>query len=254
MSKPADTVSVHAIAMTGRRLEREIGEALEWMCAEEREKHRRFHFDRHRREFALSRFLLRGILGELTGCHPAKLSFCRHPDGKPHLSEGSAPSFNLTHTDDFVALITGPPGSRLGVDAEPLDRAFDSNLLNHVFGEEERLRIAGAAEDEALPVSYWTAKEAYLKQIGSGLSIEPKRLGLTPDPTGGIGVFLDGRPDSGTVLHFATIGRHRLCAATEGLAGPGLHVYRGSEWRREDELWSRSAACRTESPAAQCEQ
>lgn len=245
MSPAAIPVSVHAISIAGQDLESEIDEALAWMSAEEREKHRRFHFDRHRREFALSRFVLRGILGELAGCDPAKLSFRQQADGKPYLRGSEAPAFNLTHTDDFVALITGPPGSSLGVDAEPLDREFDANLLSHVFGEDERQRIAEARDEAKLPVSYWAAKEAYLKQIGTGLSVEPRRLSLAPQRTGGVGVLLDGRLDSGCFLRFATIGKHRLCAALQAPALPSLHVYRQKTWRQEDGLWSPSPACGT---------
>lgn len=238
MSHIPKTVSVHAISMADQDIEREIDNALEWMSPDEREQHRRFHFDRHRREFALSRFVLRGVLGDFIGCDPAQLSFLRHAEGKPYLSGDAPPSFNLTHTDDFVALITGPAGSALGVDAEPLDREFDSPLLGHVFDEDERRRIADGRDEEALPVSYWTAKEAYLKQIGTGLSVEPKRLSLVPHRTNGVRVFLDGRLDSGSFLHFATIGRHRLCAATEALTPPSLSIYRGTTWRRDDGLWS----------------
>ena len=248
MSRTAETVSVYAISLAGQSLEPEIEQALAWMSPDEREKFGRFHFDRHRREFALSRFALRGVLAELAGCDPARLRFLRHPDGKPYLA-GSAPSFNLTHTDDFVALVTGPPGARLGVDAEPLDRRFDADLLNSVFGGDERRRIAAAREEDSLAVTFWTAKEAYLKQIGAGLTIEPKRLSLMARPSGP-GMWLDGRADPGCILHCATIGRHRLCAATETPEPPKLHLYREKTWQSDDRLWSAPSECGTALPAA----
>jgi 4'-phosphopantetheinyl transferase len=249
MSHASTIISVYAVSMAGQALEREIATALAWMCPDERETYQRFHFERHRREFAISRFLLRGTLGELTGWDPKGLSFLRQGNGKPCLDGTEVPSFNLTHTDDFVALITGPPGSSLGLDAEPLDRKFDSLLLNHVFNEAELQRIAGRPDDEALPVSYWTAKEAYLKQIGTGLSVEPKRLSLTPRPPGGMEISLDGRLDPACALHFTTIGAHRLCAATEAPEPPRLYLYHGRAWRPQDGVWFPGAERGTRPPA-----
>jgi len=238
MNYIANAVSVYAVSMTGKSLEREIDIALMWMSGGEREKYRRFRFDRHRREFALSRFVMRGVLGALTGSGPEDVDIRRDGAEKPYLGGDAPPSFNLTHTDDFVALIAGPAGLPLGVDAEPVDRDFDAQLLAEVFTDDERRRIADDRDGDAQPVSFWTAKEAYLKQIGAGLSIQPKRLALARGGAPGARVFVDGRPDAGSHFHFATIGRHRLCAATPAPKPPQLYLYDGAAWRLEKRLWS----------------
>jgi 4'-phosphopantetheinyl transferase len=233
-----ETACVYAISLAGRSFEGEVGEALAWMTIEEREKYRRFHFERHRLEFAVSRYLLRSILGRLTGFHPSRLDISREQWGKPFLPGPGMPSFNLTHTDEFVALLTGPAGARLGLDAEPVDRAFDALLLTEVFEECERARLADSQAPEADPISFWTAKEAYLKQLGSGLSIEPRRLRLAERRGTDTHIYLDEELDPRCCFHFTTIGRHRLCAATETRQPPWLFRYGPSGWERLDAAWS----------------
>jgi phosphopantetheinyl transferase len=177
-------------------------------------------------------------LGRLTGRHPAELGICRETRGKPFLAGPGMPSFNLTHTDDFVALITGPAGARLGLDAEPIDRAFDALLLTEVFEEFERARITDSRAREADPVSFWTAKEAYLKQLGSGLSIEPRRLRLKERKGTDTHIYIDGELDARCCFHFTAIGRHTLCAATETRQPPLLFCYGLFGWERQDAAWS----------------
>lgn len=229
---------VYAISMAGRSFEREVSEALAWMTSDEREQYRRFHFDRHRLEFALSRYLLRSLLGRLTSLDPSRLNLARHTRGKPFLAGSDMPSFNLTHTDDFVALLVGPVGARLGLDAEPIDRAFDALLLTEVFAESERAQIANSQTSQADPVSFWTAKEAYLKQLGSGLSIKPQRLRLEARTGADTQLYIDGERDSRCCLHFTTIGRHRLCAATDRRQPPWLFCYGAAGWERQDAAWT----------------
>ncbi|MEL7486459.1 MAG: 4'-phosphopantetheinyl transferase superfamily protein [Pseudomonadota bacterium] len=238
MSPTVNTVAVYAVSIADGDFDREKARAFAWMAPDEREKYERFRFERHRLEFAISRFMLRSVLGDALQQSPASLCFSRHKNGKPFLQADSAPSFNLTHTDDFAALVIDAPGLLLGIDAEPADRMFDPILLSEAFNDEEVALIDDKTNGDASPVSLWTAKEAFLKQIGAGLTISPKRVHIRTNETGVAGAVLDGHYQSHCRFHFATVARRRICVATEQSEPPELRLYRDGAWRREPIEWA----------------
>ena len=77
------------------------------------------------------------------------------------------PFFNLSHSNDFVMLaISDTP---VGCDIERLHKAI---LSHHVFHPRELARLVSLPEGDARNREFlrlWTAKEAFLKAIGTGI-------------------------------------------------------------------------------------
>ena len=77
------------------------------------------------------------------------------------------PFFNLSHSNDFVMLaISNTP---VGCDIERLHKAI---LSHHVFHPQELSRLRSLPEGDARNHEFlrlWTAKEAFLKAIGTGI-------------------------------------------------------------------------------------
>ncbi len=107
--------------------------------------------------------------------YPLVFEYSRN--GKPSLPSCSI-SFNWSHSGDLVALILGK--NHVGVDVEEIQtRAlFEYNSLC-TKGELEWLSTVvdqqRYTEKEAF-IILWTAKEAVLKAIGSGLSVDPRAV------------------------------------------------------------------------------
>ncbi len=94
-------------------------------------------------------------------------------NGRPYLTETDL-DFSITHTKDhvFCAVLTDANGERIGLDAEPLDRAEAWNfasLAKRWFSPSEREAFEKEPTAEHF-LSIWTRKEAAVKQAGSGLS------------------------------------------------------------------------------------
>lgn len=91
--------------------------------------------------------------------------FC--PDISPSLSAPTVPFFNLSHSGDFVILaISDTP---VGCDIERLHKAI---LSRHVFHPNELSLLLSLPEGNARNQAFlrlWTAKEAFLKAIGTGI-------------------------------------------------------------------------------------
>lgn len=157
------------------------------LSIDERNRAARFAFERDRHRFTLSHGLLRVILARYLGEEPAHIQFETGPRGKPAVcgQSDSAQSirFSLSHSEEH-ALIAVALGRAVGVDVELCRPDVDSlKLAQRFFAPGESQRIAQAQGDgqQRMFYRYWTAKEAYLKGRGVGLSLGLDRFELLFD-------------------------------------------------------------------------
>ena len=117
--------------------------------------------------------LLRQILSRHGTVAPASWRFDLAAHGKPVLAPGQADlAFNLTHTEGLVAVAVSS-GAAIGIDAESLDRrSINPAIGRDKFSPAEITWLEGHdAPDQAQAfLRLWTAKEAFLKAIGKGLT------------------------------------------------------------------------------------
>jgi 4'-phosphopantetheinyl transferase len=142
--------------------------------AEEQARAQRLLAPAVRRGFVAGRWLVRSVLAALTGVEPQSLALRVGKHGKLFLTghERIAPSFNLSHSGDLVALALVRE-RRVGIDIEAERPLTDETLLaRRILGPRERERfdtLPEAARASALLVA-WTRKEAVLKAAGTGVS------------------------------------------------------------------------------------
>ncbi len=145
------------------------------LSATERAKAGRFHFERDARRYRASHTALRQLLAQVTGQPARVLSFVEGPFGKPRLRGEGQPHFNMSHSGDW-ALIGLCADAPIGVDIE-VPRAMSDleSLAQRNFSPAEFLALCAVDPDQRLEafLRCWTRKEACLKALGSGLSIEP---------------------------------------------------------------------------------
>ena len=160
--------------------------AMAWLDRTETERLSRFRIERPRRDFALCRAALRVHLCDLLDCANDDLSFGFHEHGKPFaLVEGqpASISFNLSHSAPH-GLIAFASRGRLGIDVEMrrAGRDFDG-IAARVFGPEERAAVTAAWGEDKVRLFYrlWTFKEALIKALGTGFTLNPSGFEVPPD-------------------------------------------------------------------------
>jgi phosphopantetheinyl transferase len=118
--------------------------------------------------------LLRLWLSCLVGRQPAQVVIERDADGRPLLAHGLG-DVSLSHAGPWFAFAWSAQG-RVGVDLESCDRAAGmEGLEDYVCHPQERPGlVAKGRADHAGLLRLWTRKEAALKRVGLGLSLEPK--------------------------------------------------------------------------------
>lgn len=166
------------------------------MSRDERERHRRFYFARHRHQYLLTRALVRTTLSRYLRLDPKALGFTQNPYGRPEVMQpGGVPPirFNLSHTDGLIVCAVVLEVD-IGVDVENIDRMSGApDIADRCFSPEEAaaLRDAGHGEKPERFCDLWTLKESYIKARGMGLSIPLDRFRFHISPPRGISVFFE---------------------------------------------------------------
>lgn len=146
----------------------------------ERARGLRFASATHRRRHEAAHATLRQLLAAETGIGASGLAFEAGWCGKPALAPGGAVpgSFNLSHSDEVALLLWDPEGGAWGVDVECLRPIDDRDAISErVFTMDERAELATQAlrgwPADPLFLRLWVRKEACLKALGTGFSLEP---------------------------------------------------------------------------------
>jgi 4'-phosphopantetheinyl transferase len=154
------------------------GALVALLSPEERERMWKYHFERDRRRFAVTRGALRRLLGWYVQEPPGAV--CIELDaatGKPLLRNDFTDRhvrFNVTHVED-LALICISTRREVGVDVERMRNIPEAAALAEscfLSGEAAFVSAAGTAHQRSARfLTCWTRKEAVVKAIGGGMSI-----------------------------------------------------------------------------------
>lgn len=183
----------------------------------------RFHRPVDRTRYIAAHALLRCALSALDSRAPASLPLARGMHGKPFLSDGPKPQFNLTHTEGLAAIALHD--RPVGCDAEPIGRRVTEAAFA-MMAVEERAWLRTFDTEDARGRAFirlWTVKEAFAKAAGPGLSLPlhsfafdltarcPYLLRAPPEYADGID-WTFGHHDAGP--------RHIIALAAQGAAIP----------------------------------
>jgi len=159
---------------------------LDLLAPEEQERASRFKLPDPRSQFLISRAFLRLALGRYLQVGPREIEFRTTAYGKPELAINSDIRFNLSHCVG-AAILAITRDRQVGVDLERIREDVDVRALGDRFfsrQESEWLRSLPASDRIPSFFSCWTAKEAYIKARGEGLSLSLSSFGIIPRSDG----------------------------------------------------------------------
>jgi 4'-phosphopantetheinyl transferase len=162
--------------------EQGVEKLFQLLDSDERDRAARFKVPDPRRQFVISRAFLRILLGRYLQLNPIRVSFRVSAHGKPELGDVSDLRFNLSHTEG-AAVIAITRGRRVGIDVERIRQNLNPlELADRFFSREESewLRSQSATQQFAAFFACWTAKEAYVKACGGGLSMPLTAFAVKP--------------------------------------------------------------------------
>ncbi len=137
-----------------------------------------------RRRFVAARAGLRLALGRHLGCDPRILSFVQDTFGKPRLAGSRTVHFSLSHSGG-EAVVAISDTLEVGADIEHMRPVEHIDLARRYFHPNERDAIERPAHSEDQRQVFfrtWTLKEAVVKSLGVGLSVELDSFEVSADP------------------------------------------------------------------------
>ena len=156
-------------------------EAILWLDEDEQERWKTLRSPSRRQEFVLGRGAVRQIICERLKVRNDQLTFFNDEYGKPRIRVNKRSvswQFNMSHSQPYglLALVNG---LKVGIDIEvrkPRDD-FDA-MARVVFTTPERRCLVNLSDTQKRYQFYrmWCLKEALIKGIGKGFSINPSTI------------------------------------------------------------------------------
>lgn len=182
----------------------------------EKERYRRFRFDADRLRFLHGRSILKKHASRLLEADPNEMMISFNPHGKPLFSNQPL-KFSITHSGNVTAVAFSHT-TEIGLDSECIREIDDiSGLSLRFFSDAENQYLSGLSDKEVLKENFfrvWSAKEAYVKAAGTGLSTVLSDFSVV-DSNGHFRLMMNNNIQPSAVLHELSLGEgHRsfLCA------------------------------------------
>ncbi len=151
----------------------DVGAVLErHLTLDERDRAGRFVVPEDGANFVVGRGRMREVLADYVEQPAADLRFAYAKHGKPRLvMDGPAPFFNLSHSGNRAVLAVSRSVD-VGVDIERI-RPVERGLARRFFSAAEVAALEALPSDQWLDGFFrcWTRKEAVLKALGVGFSM-----------------------------------------------------------------------------------
>jgi 4'-phosphopantetheinyl transferase len=218
------------------QLRSQIEEFYRVLVPDEKERAGRFHFQKDRENFIVSRGLLRKILGLYLGSNPGDLRLQYGSHGKPFLEKslGGKLQFNLSHSHN-LALLAVTRGREVGIDVERMcPQVVEEPIAERFFSAYELATLRSLPVEQQVDAFFncWTRKEAYIKARGDGLSCPLDAFDVSLKP---------GEPAAllATRTEFEEISRWRLEELAPGVNFKAALAAERPDWRLRCWQWPR---------------
>lgn len=150
---------------------------LDRLQDDERRRAASFKNDRSRWRFALARGMARDVLADVLGIGRRSVRFAVSSAGKPHLADRRRPTFSLSYSERLLVVAVHDRGP-VGVDVERVISIPEIEAIARTISDPTEAVVFARIRDdtERTEAFYrlWTRKEALLKAIGTGFSIDPR--------------------------------------------------------------------------------
>jgi 4'-phosphopantetheinyl transferase len=227
---PPNQVHVHYV-LADAIDDRDLLAAYEALLApHERARRDRYMFEHSRREYLLTRALVRTTLSRYASPAPADWTFRENAWGRPEIdvAEHAWLRFNLSNTRGLIACAVARDRD-IGLDVEITERPGETvEIADRFFSPTEVAALRALPKDaqRARFFEYWTLKEAYIKARGMGLAIPLDQFSFLLEDRAPIRVAFDpALGDDASAWQFEQLTlspRHAAAAAVHRGARPDL--------------------------------
>jgi len=182
----------------------------------------RFYFEDLKRRYIVRHGFMRMVLGDILELEPTALRFSHLKYGKPVLENRNV-HFNLSSSGECAVLACARIGP-LGVDVEEMrDMPDHDGVVKQFFSATEQRQWNKLSPQEKRESFFtgWTRKEAYIKALGLGLSLDLDSFSISFQKWEEAVQSGSEKQESWRLLSFQATPNHCACVA---LPDPELRV------------------------------
>jgi len=196
-----------------------VSNLWESLSVRERERAERFRSPEHRSRFVAMHGVLRAILGAYLRLSPGDLQFTYSALGKPEVENTLGLRFSASRSQN-IGLFAITLARAIGVDVEQVRPIEDAERIATAFFHpaeyEELMRTPEPVRLEMF-CALWTKKEAYVKALGTGLSLPLESFSVVGPP-----------PEQWSLYELAPYAGYAGAVAFEGRRAGSLDLYESS--------------------------
>lgn len=148
----------------------DVEEYAELLPKERQEKIARLRFDKDKLLSLIAGLMIRAEIGDT--------HIVLNEHGKPY-AQGSDKYFSVSHSGTVVAIAVDT--DEVGADVEALPEKCRQKLAERFFHPNELSLVIGSDDKARAFTTIWTRKEAYLKQLGIGISTDLQGFDTTSE-------------------------------------------------------------------------
>lgn len=147
----------------------------QFLNSPELKKAKRYYKEIDRNRFIIYRSILKLLLGAYTKSDIKNIYLDYDFNKKPYLASHPWLHFNISHSEDYAAIVFSR--KKVGLDIEYLSNDFKfTDLFPDIFDDHERLVIQNADDKKNAFYTLWTRKEAFVKALGKGIDEDFKYI------------------------------------------------------------------------------
>lgn len=139
------------------------------LSQEEWEYVSRFISHEDRMRSSVGKILVRKLLAQYMNISEETVVISKNRYGRPYVDSTIPIYFNISHSGEVV-MVAVSKEMVVGIDVEKISKLKEYNSLAENFFTLNEWRSIASADSIELFYEYWTAKEAYVKAVGMGLS------------------------------------------------------------------------------------
>ncbi len=148
------------------------------MSDENKSRVDRFRFAEDKRLTVAGEMIAKKMIAKCCCLQPENIIFDKTDGGKP-FAVGLNIHFNISHSGNFVVCATDK--NPVGIDIEK-KQAYNPSIAKRICSDEETTLLEGSKNPSEEFIKLWTAKEAYGKFLGKGLTEEIFKANLPIKP------------------------------------------------------------------------
>lgn len=163
-------IEIYAISINENYPKNEFETIIKFLCKEKQEKLKRLKFFEDALRTLAGEIIIRNIVKRKYKINFEDIIFKKNINGKPYIDNIKGFHFNISHSGKWV--VCAISDALIGIDIEKI-KETNFKVAKRFFSEEEYIDLSNKESVSKTEYFYdiWTLKEAYLKAIGTGLTV-----------------------------------------------------------------------------------